>query len=280
MQRTDDETPAVELHTHSTASDGAYPPATLAEMCAEAGVRLWALTDHDNCHGCAEAARAAREHGITFVPGVEISSYAGTSVHVLGYGVEPGGSVMSDFTERRVEARRRRTRRMIERLDELGIEVRFEEVVACAEGDILGRPHLAQALVERGAVSSVDEAFDRFLHTGGPAHVMTRWPTVEEAIAIIHRAGGIAVLAHPGQYDLDEAIEGWVEAGLDGIEVEHPNHQPADRRRYEAMADRFDLLATASSDFHGNRGYGVELGDVTLSRARLERFLDALDVRL
>ncbi|MFW5967146.1 MAG: PHP domain-containing protein [Persicimonas sp.] len=274
-----DDATTVELHTHSTASDGAFSPTELARRCARAGVDMWALTDHDNCYGCAEAAAAAEEHGIAFVPGIEMSSFAGRSVHVLGYGVDPDGAVIQEYAERRIEARRERTRTMIERLAQLGVEVEFERVVEVAGSNVLGRPHLARALVETGAVSSIDEAFDRFLHDGGPAHVHTRWPSVEEAIELIERAGGVSVLAHPGQYDLDEAIESWIEAGLDGIEVVHPSHLGADRRRYEALADRYDLLKTASSDFHGNRGYGIALGEVDFPPSWLEAFQAAVAER-
>lgn len=274
-----DDATTVELHTHSAASDGAFAPAELARRCARAGVELWALTDHDNCYGCAEAAKAAGKLGIDFLPGIEMSSFAGRSVHVLGYGIDPDGAVVREYAERRIEARRDRTHAMIERLEKLGIEVEFERVVEVADSDILGRPHLARALVDIGAVPSIDEAFDRFLHDGGPAHVHTRWPSVEEAIELIERAGGVSVLAHPGQYDLDDAIAGWIEAGLDGIEVVHPSHGSAERRRYEALADAHDLLKTASSDFHGNRGYGIELGEVDFPPSWLEDLEAALAER-
>lgn len=266
-----------EVHSHSTASDGAYAPAEVARMCHEAGVTLWALTDHDNCYGCAEAAGAAQSLGITFVPGIEVSAYHGRSVHVLGYGVDPDCEVIEEYARGRIDSRTDRMHAMIERLAGLGVDVSIEQVRACAESEVLGRPHLARALLEQGSVDGLDEAFDRYLASGGPAYVATPWPTVDDAIALIHRAGGIAVLAHPGQYGIDEAIAGWVEAGLDGIEVIHPRHDQADRVRYEEIAAAHGLLKTASSDFHGDR-HGSELGEVEFPTTWLEAFVDAVSV--
>jgi 3',5'-nucleoside bisphosphate phosphatase len=266
-----------EIHSHSTASDGAYAPAEVARRCHEAGVELWALTDHDNCYGCAEAARAARSLGITFIPGIELSAYHTRSVHVLGYGVVPDADALEDYARRRVKSRVERMHKMIERLDGLGVQVSIEQVRDCADSEVLGRPHLARALLADGAVDTMEEAFDRYLANGGPAHVATKWPTVDDAIALIHRVGGIAVLAHPGQYGLDEAIPGWVEAGLDGVEVIHPRHGAGDRSRYEEIAASHGLLKTASSDFHGDR-HGSKLGEVEFPADWLDAFLDELSV--
>ena len=267
-----------EIHSHSNASDGAYPPARVAELCHQQGVEIWSLTDHDNCNGCEEAAEAASSYGITFIPGIEISAYHGTSVHVLGYGIDPGGDVIQDYARRRFEGRRERMHQMIARLDELGAEVSIDQVDEIAGDAILGRPHLARALVAAGAVPSVQDAFDRYLHTGGPAHVEMGWPTVADAIDLIHRAGGIAIVAHPGQYDIDEAIPSWVDAGLDGIECIHPQHNRRARRRYAKLAEHHGVLKTASSDFHGNRDRFKHFGHVPFPTSWLDAFLDALDI--
>jgi predicted metal-dependent phosphoesterase TrpH len=247
-------------------------------MCHERGVEIWSLTDHDNCYGCKEASEAAESYGIEFIPGIEISAYHGASVHVLGYGIDYQGEVIEDYARRRVESRRERMHAMIERLDEMGVEVSIEQVDEVAGDAILGRPHLARALAAFGAVEDVQEAFNKYLHTGGPAHVTMGWPTVESAIDLIHRAGGIAVVAHPGQYNLDIAIGEWVEAGLDGIEVVHPQHNRSDRRRYRKVADDFGLLKTASSDFHGNRNRGSHFGRVPFPVEWLDAFLAELDI--
>ncbi len=267
-----------EIHSHSTASDGAFAPSRVAEMCHEQGVEIWSLTDHDNCNGCEEAEEAARSLGITFIPGIEISAYYDTSVHVLGYGIDTQGEVIQDYSERRFESRRERMRQMIARLDGLGVEVSYDHVCEIAGDAILGRPHLAKTLVEAGEVDSINEAFDGYLHTGGPAHVSMGWPSVEDAIDLIHRAGGIAILAHPGQYDLDEAIPEWVEAGLDGIEAIHPQHNRQARRRYAKLADSLDVLTTASSDFHGNRDRFAHFGNVPFPTPWLDAFLERLDI--
>lgn len=267
-----------EIHSHSTASDGTHTPARVAQLCHQKGVEIWSLTDHDNCYGCAEARKAAESFGITFIPGIEISAFWGTSVHVLGYGMAPDGEVIEDYSRKRIESRRERMHAMIDRLDELGVEMTMEQVEACAESTVLGRPHLAAALAKTGQVNDVQDAFDRWLHTGGPAHVVTEWPGVTDAISLIQRAGGVAVIAHPGQYDLDDAVEEWADAGLDGIEVVHPSHDRADSRRYRKLADQFGLLKTASSDFHGNRARSAYFGRVPFPNDWLEAFLDAVDV--
>lgn len=267
-----------EVHSHSTASDGAYAPSQVASLCAEAGVTIWSLTDHDSCYGCQEAAHAADSHGITFIPGIEISAYADTSVHVLGYGVDPAGAVIDEYAGARVDSRRERMHQMIERLAGFGLPVGMDDVERIAGGGVLGRPHLARALVEAGHLASVDQAFDRYLHTGGPAHVSMGWPSVEDAIDLIHRAGGIAVLAHPANYGLDAAIAGWVDAGLDGIECVHPQHGRAEERRYQRLAERLGVLKTASSDFHGNRDRARFFGNVAFPSLWLEAFLDRVGV--
>jgi predicted metal-dependent phosphoesterase TrpH len=247
-------------------------------MCHERDVEIWSLTDHDNCYGCKEASEAARGYGITFIPGIEISAYHDASVHILGYGIDYEGEVIEDYARRRVHSRRERMHSMIERLGEMGVDVSIEQVDAIAGDAILGRPHLARALVANEAVDSIQVAFDKYLHTGGPAHVALGWPKVDEAIDLIHRAEGIAVVAHPGQYDLDIAIKDWVEAGLDGIEVTHPQHNRSDRKRYRKIADDHGLLKTASSDFHGNRGRGSHFGRVPFPTSWLDAFLAELDI--
>lgn len=240
-----------ELHSHSIYSDGSYAPATLAQMCHDVGVTVWSLTDHDNCHGCAEAADAAKRLGIEFIPGIEISAFADRSIHILGYGVDPESAAIVGYSTRRLQARRERMRLMVARLNEIGVEVSFDRVVTIAGQGAINRPHLAEAMVEVGAVASIDEAFDRFIGTGGPAYIETPWPTVPDAIELIGEAGGIAVLAHPGTNDRDHLIAEWVAAGLAGIEVRHPKHSAADEERYATMASNLGVFATASSDYHG-----------------------------
>lgn len=262
-----------ELHSHSTYSDGAFDPETVALMCAEQNVELWALTDHDTCQGCAEAAAAAREYGIEFVPGIEVSAFADRSIHVLGYGVNPEAPVLRQYSERRLAARHDRMQLMIARLEELGVGVDFDHVKALAGEGAIARPHLARALVDAGHVASMQEAFDRWISNDGAAYVETPWPKVEDAIEMIEAAGGFAVLAHPGIYDRDHLIPGWIEAGLAGIEVRHPKHTPQDRVRYTTLAEQHGVLMTGSSDYHGPDHLSATFfGQVDLPEAWVDRF--------
>lgn len=280
MQATTPSTIRAELHSHSTFSDGAYSPEEVARLCADEGVSLWALTDHDTTAGCARAADAAVALGVEFLPGIEVSAYHGRSVHILGYGVDPESSELQAFSERRLKARVDRMRRMVERLDALGVAVGWEAVARIAGEGAMARPHLAQALVEAGHVGDRGQAFDLYLADGAPAYVATTWPSVPEAIDLIHAAGGAAVLAHPGIYGLDGAIDAWAGAGLDGIEAGHPKHTANDRERYTAHAERLGLLITASNDFHGPAHVGADgFGRLDLSVSRIVRLREVIEAR-
>ncbi|MEM1347094.1 MAG: PHP domain-containing protein [Myxococcota bacterium] len=251
MNRVASKNVLAELHTHSTASDGQYAPGALMVLCKRSGVEVVSLTDHDTVAGCAQAKLVAEELGMTFLTGIEVSAQAGRSIHILGYGVRLDDEDFSRVMDERRQLRLNRMERMIERACALGMEVTMEDVVRFSGEGNKARPHLARALVARGYIGSVAEAFERYLGDGKPVHVPSPWPTVPDAIAEIHAAGGIAVLAHPGLYDMDEHIEGWIDAGLDGIEVHHPDHSASTASRYLTMALRRGLLTTGSSDFHG-----------------------------
>jgi predicted metal-dependent phosphoesterase TrpH len=243
----------VDLHTHSTRSDGACAPAEVARAARAAGLAAFALTDHDTVDGLAEAEAGAAAAGIEFVAGVEVSAYDERcgSVHVLGYCVradDPGlRATLEGFRIRRAE----RAREIVARLNRLGVALAFEEVEARAAGAAIGRPHVARALLDGGWVASWEEAFGRYLGAGRPAYVPTRHATPEEAVAAIRAAGGVAVLAHPGARTPDEAIRRWRDRGLDGLEVWHPDHDPERVRHLRRLAGRLDLLATGGSDWHG-----------------------------
>lgn len=271
-----------ELHTHSTASDGEHAPAALARRVALAGVKVWSLTDHDTCRGCVEAAQAAAEHGVEFIPGVEISAYLNNrSIHVLGYGVDPQDDDLESFLELRRRQREDRMGLMIERAQGLGLRVTLQDVEAVAQGASLTRPHLARALVANDQVASIQEAFDQWLAEGKPAYVENAPLTVPEAIARIKRSGGVAVLAHPGIYDADEHIAGWVyHDGLDGIEVEHPSHSQERAAAYLKMTSWLGVLATRSSDFHGESVRpDRQLGRCLLEQTRLDALLALIAAR-
>jgi predicted metal-dependent phosphoesterase TrpH len=243
----------VDLHSHTTASDGALTPRELVRLAARHHVRVLAITDHDSTEGLAEAIDEAARHGLEIVPGLEINTdVPGAEIHVLGYYVDWQADWFQAFLREQRAERAARVHRIVERLTELGMPLTAEEVFAiCREGSP-GRPHVAQAMVNRGYVKSVREAFDRWLRADGPANVPRRRLTPGEAVAVIRRAGGVPVLAHPGLANRDEMIPALVEAGLAGIETYYPEHSAAQVTAYRATCEHFHLVATGGSDYHGS----------------------------
>ncbi len=243
----------IDLHSHSTASDGQYPPAEVAARAAGAGVRVWGLTDHDTVAGLEEARHAAERHGMRLVPGVELSCFLDRrEVHMLGHFIDPAHPAMREFEDLLAEKRRVRLGEIVVKLAKLGVVLSEEEVVRFSGGKTFGRPHVARAMVEAGAVSSVKEAFDRYLGEGKPAYVQRYRLEAEEAVDLVTRAGGVLTLAHPGvnRIGRDELRRLRV-LGLAGIEVGHPEHGPSLREKYRSLAGELDLVPTAGSDFHG-----------------------------
>ena len=242
-----------EIHSHSTVSDGKFRPEVMAEAMAEAGVDLWALTDHDNVEGCESAERSARERGVEFISGIEISAHLeGDSIHVLGYGFDRSAPELASYGTQMVRARRERMGEMVERLRDLGLEITLEEVLSLSTEGNVGRPHLARALVKKGYVDQEQAAFDRWLAQSRPGYVAMKLESVERAIALIREAGGMVVLAHPARYgDLCEHLDRWKELGLWGLEVRHPSHSGEDEKRLIRLADARGLGKTASNDWHG-----------------------------
>lgn len=242
----------IDLHAHTTASDGLLPPERLVELAVASGVRVLAITDHETTAGIA-AAREAAAGRIRIVPGVEISCrWNGREIHVLGHFVAPE----DEGLERRLAAfrasRSERMEAMVERLRARGLGVTMDEVEAQREGEgSLGRPHLARVLVARGWARDVQDAFDRWIGKGTPGWVERPLPDAVEAIRWIREAGGCAVVAHPGASHLGEReIRGLAAAGLEGIEVDHPSHTQDLRNMLRRVAAKLDLCATAGSDFH------------------------------
>lgn len=243
---------AVDLHTHTTASDGTLPPPALVRLAAAHGVRVLAVTDHDSTAGLPEAFEEAARQGLILVPGLEINcDVEGAEVHVLGYFVDWQAAWFQEFLGEQRAERVARVHRIVARLAELGLPITAEEVFAVAGDGAPGRPHVAQVLVQRGYVRSVREAFDRYLKANGPAAVPRRRLSPAGAVEVIRRAGGVPVLAHPGLAGRDELIPELVGAGLMGIEVYYPEHSPAQTAQYLALARRWDLAATGGSDYHG-----------------------------
>ena len=242
-----------DLHCHSTVSDGLEPPASLVRRAVESGLAVLALTDHDAVHGLPELEESARGTGLVTVAGVELSTRReGEDVHLLGLFVDPGEpELVARLLEMR-QARDRRGEAMVARLAEAGIHLDLPALRRTVGDGAFGRPHVARALVERGAVGNVREAFDRFLTPGRPGYVpKPRW-SLGEAIAAVRRAGGLSFLAHPVWYGTPEAIRALVEEpGLDGVETVHPDHDIGSQIRLTALASEKRLLVSGGSDYHG-----------------------------
>jgi len=266
----------IDLHLHSTASDGAFPPREVVRRARSGGLDLIALADHDTAAGVPEAMEAAADH-LRVVPAIEISAaHDGRDLHILGYGIDPAAPSLREYQERARAARAVRIRSMIERLGELDVRVAFDDVVAAA-GPVpgaLGRPHLARVLLSAGHVSTLAEAFDRYIGDEGPAYVPTRLLDVPGAIALIRGSGALAVWAHPPQSLLGPALDGFVAAGLQGLEAYRPRTADAELQRLLAEARRHDLLVTGGSDWHGD--WHGDLGGFHLARDPLHAFLDRL----
>ena len=250
----------VDLHTHTTASDGLHAPADNVRMAKAAGLTGIAITDHDTVAGIEEALEEGKRLGVIVVPGVEISTVLfGVDIHILGYYIDHKDDVFLARLESLRKTRELRNDMLIAKLQELGVAIGMADVLRIAasdkkQGETVGRPHIAQAMVERGYVASVREAFDRYLGSGGAAYVNPPRIHPAEAIAWIREAGGKAVLAHPGIYGSDEWVEEIVSSGIDGIEVYHSDHTPAQELTYAKLAVQHRLIVTAGSDFHGSRG--------------------------
>jgi predicted metal-dependent phosphoesterase TrpH len=243
----------VDLHSHTTASDGALSPRELVREAARRGLRVLAITDHDSTEGLAEAfAEAAKHPPITVVPGIEINcDVDGAEIHVLGYFLEYQAEWLQVFLREQRAERVARVHRIAERLEGLGMPIDPEEVFALVKEGSAGRPHIAQVMVSRGYVKTYREAFDRYLRAGGPAHVPRKRLSPGQAVATIRRAAGVPVLAHPGLAERDELIPDLVGAGLMGIECYYHEHSPAQTLNYLRMCKDLNLVATGGSDFHG-----------------------------
>jgi len=251
----------VDLHAHTIFSDGVFTPEAVVAHALDRSLAALAITDHDSVEGV-ERARLAAGSALELVPGIEVSSMLdGTDLHILGYYLDPEDPPLLEALARFREERLRRAQTIVERLAQLGVPVDFDEVVELAGPGVVGRPHVAEALLRAGHVESVDEAFRRFIGSRGEAFVLRPAFRPERAIALIHAAGGVSVLAHPGSAVSDLVIEQLAAAGLQGIEVWHPQHGAAAVRRYHALARRLDLLETGGSDYHG-WPHGAEVGEL------------------
>jgi len=263
---------SIDLHIHTTASDGTFTPEQVVSHAHQLNLKAIAITDHDTVVGSKEALRSGSPPSLGFLTGVEISStpppfYPGSgSFHLLGYSIRLDDPQLNRTLEKLQQARQNRNPAIINRLNELGISITLDEVLREAGEGQLGRPHIAQLMVKKRAVASIDEAFDQFLGTGKPAYVDKQRVECFKAIEIILDAGGVPILAHPGLLDyktegrLDELIGKLKKAGIQGVEVYYSGHTPDQTRLYAELAKRHELLMTGGSDFHGAIQPDIEMG--------------------
>jgi hypothetical protein len=258
----------VDLHLHTTASDGRCSPLELVEQAAAAGLSVMAATDHDTTAAVEEVRRRAAERGIEAIPGIEITAVEdGRDIHVLGYFLRTTDTWFGDFLAAQRRTRVDRVQVIAARLADLGMPVDMSDALAAAGHEsarAIGRPQIARAMVAAGHVANTREAFDNWLGRDQPAFVPRSGPSPETVIETIHRAGGLASLAHPGRTQIDDRIPALRTAGLDALEAYHTDHDAAAAERYHRMADGLGLLITGGSDYHGDPVHGVSIGNSTL----------------
>jgi len=276
----------IDLHLHSTASDGTDPPEVIPELAAAAGCRAVALTDHDTLRGLPAAAARAAELGVELVRGCEVScAFRGASAHVLVYFIDGEEGPLQDELARLRDDRMARNRRLVERLAALGIPITYDEAVAAAATEeSLGRPHFAALLVEKGAAESIPDAFDRWLANGRPGYVPKARIHPADIAARARDSGAVCVLAHPLTLELppdelDRAVGELVEAGFAGLEAHYASYGADDRRALLALADRHDLVATGGSDYHGTVKPGLSVGTGRGDLSVPDEALEALAAR-
>ncbi len=278
----------IDLHAHTTASDGSLTPTELVEKAAGLGLAALAVTDHDTVAGLDEALGAASDVGLDIVPGVELSvEDDGGRFHLLGFLVDPLNEPLLHTLEKIRKSRAARNAQMAEKMAALGLPVTMDDVRAEAgeDAEVIARPHFARALIKKGVVESVAEAFDKYLSTGKPLYMPKQVLTPKDATALLHGAGGLAVMAHPGLVPLGEdALSERVEslatdAGLDGIEAYYSQHTLEQTERFLALARRLNLLVTGGSDFHGTPKPHVPLGVVFDGQPAPPHLLEAMRAR-
>jgi predicted metal-dependent phosphoesterase TrpH len=270
----------IDLHLHTTASDGMLAPSDLVARAAAAGITVLSVTDHDTTAGYDEARDGAALLGVTLVPGIEVTAVESSrDVHILGYFIDSDAPSLAEFLTRQRADRLQRVVKIGERLRDLGFPVDVEPLLRAAArsgGRSIGRPQIADALIQRGYARDRDDAFDRLLGDGKPAFVARTAESPERVVGVIREAGGIASLAHPGLLRRDDLIPRLARAGLTALEVCHSEHDAAAERHYRDLAERYGLLVSGGSDYHGDFGRRASvLGVVTLPRLDFERLLAA-----
>jgi len=264
----------VDLHMHTNCSDGVLSPTDILEKVRSARLAAFAITDHDTIEGYRSVEKKLTSGDPELISGVELSSSHKTAdLHILAYGFDPDYIPLKNALIRFQEARNQRGRKMVEKLNRLGVKITYEDVQKKAGPGVIGRPHVAEAIFDSGAVRRYNEAFEKYIGVSGPAYVAKANFTPTEAIELIHAAGGVAVLAHPAVGEAHQYIEMLVGMGLDGIEVFHPEHSTEDVKRFKKVAQEFGLSVTGGSDFHGREGRNDTIGSQKVSYIYLSHLL-------
>ena len=257
---------SVDLHTHTTHSDGTLDPLAVIKLAKEKSLRAIAITDHDTVSGVAESLKLGEAYGLEVIPAIEISArYKSGEIHILGYDIDwQNQNLVATLIDLR-DGRNERNPQIVERLRALGFDIDYSEVKAVAGDGTVGRPHIAQVLLQRGHVASISEAFERFLKDGAIAYVPRANLGPERVVGLILEAGGIPVLAHPSRLDgsldeLEKLCASLVNSGLMGVEVLYSTHDKSQVELYQGLASKYGLLVTGGSDFHGANKPGIELG--------------------
>jgi len=266
-----------DLHLHTHFSDGTFSPEELAEHGERVGLSVMSLTDHDTIGGCERMAAACAGRGIEFITGCEFTvGHDDTELHILGYLLDTHHHRLCSELAKFQEVRRNRIHEMVERLQKNGVEITSEDVMSIANNDAPGRPHIGRALVAKRVCSSLDEAFRRWLKKGKPAWVPKAKLSSDEAIELIHEAGGLAVIAHPGLYHRDDVIPALVEMGIDGIECLYTRHSTTMTEHYLMLAEKYGLLVTGGSDCHGENKGKPLIGSVKVPYDYIARMKSAM----
>ncbi len=257
----------IDLHIHTTESDGTLTPSQVVRYAKEKGLKAVAITDHDTIHGNEEAIKEGISAGVEVIPGVEISvDYSPGTMHMLGYFITTEDPILNEKLALLQDSRADRNPRIIEKLNKLGLSLTYDEVVQVSGGGQVGRPHMAQVLMKKGYTKSIKEAFDKYLGKGAPAYLDKFRLSAVEAITMITDAGGIPVLAHPftlhlkSSDELDAVVKKLVNQGLQGLEVYYSEHDERKTSSYKLLAKRYNLAITGGSDFHGKNMKGIDLG--------------------
>ncbi len=243
-----------DLHIHTTASDGVFSPSYIVDCAVKKGLKAIAITDHDTTLGIKKAIeRSNKYENFIVIPGIELSSdYEGQEVHILGYFIDEQNKQLINVTRELRESRLMRSEKIILKLCEIGINISLKEVKEISDEGYIGRPHIARVLVDKGYVESVEEAFEKYIGKDKPAYVNRYKLSLKNSIDLIHKSGGVAVLAHPGILDKDLNIIKLIDIGLDGIEVIHPTHNEEIIKKFYEITRRYNLISTGGSDYHGH----------------------------